>query len=114
MKKERYFYKKYLDIDKLKLVKDMNVHEYLICLNIVSFTCLIPPIITTFTGYNLQDTFGLILFIFYIIIFVGNLILSIKLILLERKNKIFKNKYMVYIYTCFYYFLSLIFTILPI
>lgn len=114
MKKERYYYKKFLDIDKLKSLKDMIVHKYLIYLNVISFTCLFPPIITTFTGYNLHDTFSLILFILYFIIFIVNFILSIKLILLERTNKILKNKFMIYIYTCFYFFLSLIFTILPI
>lgn len=83
-------------------------------IEIFYFILTLSPIITTFTGYNLHDTFSLILFILYFIIFIVNFILSIKLILLERTNKILKNKSMIYIYTCFYFFLSLIFTILPI
>lgn len=105
-----YFYDKFVSESNLVVINDILIQrKYWIYSFSIALFCLISGTIPTFIGYNFENVFAICAFVWELLMFSFLLYFSIKLVLLDKKYRVFRKRYYALLFSSVYCLLAFVF-----
>jgi len=113
--KQDLFYNRFIDEEKLRQINDVNIQrKYWVYSFSIALFCLCSATFPTFIGYNFENAFSIAFFVWDMFMYFWLAYFSLRLIKLDYKYHVFKNKKFLYMIPLPYILLSIIFSIVAI
>ena len=106
------FYDRFVNENCLSSIDNISIQrKYWVYSFSIALFCLASATFPTFIGYNFENVFAICMFVFELIMFSFLLYFSVRLIVLDRKYRVFRRRYYSLLFSTGYFSLSLTFAI---